>query len=156
VKLAAYGLEIDLPRGWEGRIYRRSGAEPTLHAASFGLPIRDADFGSSATERMPQGGVFLALKEYRPDARLIPGSGLFAASTLPLPLDPRRFHHRALQVARRGQVGLQHFFTSAGRPFCLYAVVHQPHPGSTLAAAARDQVGHLSRVLSSLTIHEPR
>jgi len=41
VKLSAYGIEIDLPRGWDGRIFRRPGADPTLHAANFPLPASD-------------------------------------------------------------------------------------------------------------------
>jgi hypothetical protein len=156
VRLAAHGIEIDLPRGWEGRIYRRSGGDPTLHAGNFGLPHGDGDFGAGATERMPRSGMFFVVKEYRPGPRLVPGTGLFAPSSIPLPLDPRRFHPRALQVGRRGQAGLQHFFTSGGRPFCLYAVIARPGAGSVAAAQARDRAGHLSRILSSLTIHERR
>lgn len=153
MRLAAHGIEIDLPRGWEGRIYRRPGADPTLHAATFELPARDGDFGSGATGRMPHGGTFFVLKEYRAGARLHPGRGLFASRSIPLPLDPRRFHPRTLQVGRPGQVGLQHFFTSGGRPFCLYAVIKGPRSGLARTAQAHDQVGQLSRVLSSLTVH---
>jgi hypothetical protein len=153
VRLAAYGLEIDLPRGWDGRIYRRPGADPTLHAASFELPARDGDFGSGATGRMPHGATFFVIKEYRPGRPLHPGRGLFASRSIPLPLDPGRFHPRTLQVGRPGQAGLQHFFTSAGRPFCLYAVIKSHPSGLAVTARARDQVGHLSRILSSLEIH---
>lgn len=155
MKLGAYGIEIALPQGWDGRIYRRPGADATLHAASFELPIKDGDFGSGATGRMPESGTFLAIKEYRAGPRLRPGTGLFASRSIPLPLDPRRFHPRVLQVGRPGQLGLQHFFTSAGRPFCLYAVVKPP--GVYAAGARHDgQVGRLSRVLSSLAIHHWR
>ena len=153
MRLAAHGIEIDLPRGWDGRIYRRPGADPTLHAASFELPAKDGDFGSGATGRMPHGGTFIVLKEYRAGPRLHPDRGLFASRSIPLPLEPRRFHATTLQVGRPGQAGFQHFFTSAGRPFCLYAVIKRPRSGIASTAQAGDQVGHLSRVLASLAIH---
>jgi hypothetical protein len=154
-KLAAHSIEIDLPRGWDGRIYRHPGGDPILHAANFALPHEDGDFGSGATAQMPHGGAFLVLKEYRPGPRLVPGSGLFAARAITLPLEPRWFHPRALQVGRSGQAGLQQFFTSAGRPFCLYAVTKGPAGGPPVAVPAhdRDQADHLSRILTTLRIH---
>jgi hypothetical protein len=155
VRLAAHGIELDLPRGWDGRIYRRPSGDPTLHAANFALPASDGDFGSGATGRMPHGGAFLALKEYRPGLRLVPGQGLFAASAPALPLDPRRFHPRALQVGRPEQAGLQRFFTVGGRPFCLYAVIRTPVE-PVRAAPAHQAVGELNRILASLTIHQRR
>jgi hypothetical protein len=156
MRIAAHGIEIDLPRGWEGRIYRRQGADPTLHAASFELPSEDGDFGSGATARLPGGGTFFAIKEYRPGPLLEPGAGLFAPRTIPLPLDPARFHPRALQVGRRGQAGLQHFFTWGSRPFCLYAVIAVPSASAAAASGGRGQVGRLSAILSTLTIHARR
>jgi hypothetical protein len=156
VRLAAHGIEIDLPRGWDGRIYRRLDADPTLHAASFELPASDGDFGSGATARMPHGGAFFAVKEYRPGPRLLPGTGLFAPRSIPLPLEARRFHPRALQVGRPGQAGLQHFFTFAGRPFCLYAVVRALPGRAAVAVGGHDQLTHLSRVLASLTVQGRR
>ena len=66
MKIAAHGIGLELPGGWEGRIYRLKGGDPILHAASFALPVADGDFGSGATAAMPAGGAFLALKEHRP------------------------------------------------------------------------------------------
>jgi hypothetical protein len=158
VRLAAYRISLELPRGWDGRIYRRPDASPTLHAANFQLPPDDADFGSGATGRMPPGGIFLALKEYAAGPRLRPGVGLYASRSLPLPLQRRYFHPQALQVQRPGQAGFQHFFTAAGRrPFCLYAVLRSPRPPLDFAPfgsppGAPDQVGSVSGVLSSLEI----
>jgi hypothetical protein len=123
-----------------------------VHAANFALPADDGDFGSGATERMPDGGAFLALKEYEAGPRLVPGQGLFAPASIPLPLDPEQFGPRRLQVGRRGQAGVQHFFTASGRPFCLYAVVKAPRAGAH-AAAQPAQVRSLSQVLSTLSIH---
>jgi hypothetical protein len=156
VRLAAHRIEVELPAGWDGRIYRHDGGAPVLHAASFGLPPSDGDFGSGATGLMPEGGAFLALKEFVPDRHLHPGKGLFADSYLPLPLDPRSFHPRALQVGRLAQAGMQRFFTTAGRPFCLYAVISTVPARSGHATRAVDRVAQLSRIASSLTIGAPR
>ncbi len=152
-KLAAHGIEINLPHGWDGRIYHHHGSDPILHAANFGLPNEDGDFGSAATARMPFGGAFLALKEYRPGPRLVAGRGLFAARSVPLPLAGGRFHPRALQVGRPNQAGLQHFFTSAGRPLCLYAVIKVSKSRLPVAVAARNHADHLSGILETLKIH---
>lgn len=150
-RLAAYGIELELPRGWYGRIYRRRGAAPTLHAGNFELPADDADFGSGALGRMPGGGMFIALKEYQTGPELRPGRGLYAPHSIPLPLQTRYFNPHALQVGRPGQAGYQHFFTAAGkRTFCLYAVLR----GGAVAAPEHSeaQVRRLSGVLSSLKI----
>jgi len=151
--LAAHGISIELPAGWEGRIYRRRGGDPTLHAANFALPGADGDFGSIATERMPVSGSFLVLTEYRPGQGLEPGKGLFAAGAIPLPLDVRQFRARTLHIGRPGQMGFQHFFTTGGRPFCLYAVVKpRTRRGAVSAAATKPQVSTINRVLGTVTI----
>ena len=151
-KIAAHAIELDLPRGWDGRVYRLAGGDPIVHAANFALPASDGDFGSGATAAMPPRGAFLALKEYSPGPRLVPGAGLFASSAIPLPLGVGRFHPRALQVGRAGQAGLQHFFTAAGRPFCLYAVVAMAASEAASVARAHDRVGELNGILSTLKI----
>jgi hypothetical protein len=143
VILAAHGLTIELPPGWSGRVFSRSQDVATLHAGDFQLPLRDGEFGDRSTARMPAGGTFMALTEYRPGDGLEPGVGLFAPARIPLPLDPARFSHNGLAHPRPGQVGMQHFFTSAGRPFCLYAVI---------AGARRRELPRLDHVLRSLLI----
>jgi hypothetical protein len=152
VRLAAHGIALELPHGWDGRLYRPAGWDPILHAASFPLPTRDGDFGSGATGMMPVRGAFLALKEYRAGPRLVPGVGLFASRSLPLPLEPARFHPRALQVTRSGCAGFQHFFTASGRPFCLYAVIELGAAHSAAAGRAPDRTDELTRILSTLEI----
>ena len=149
-RLEAHGLAIDLPEGWEGRIYRRHGGDPILHAANYPLPHADGDFGSGATAHMPAGGCFLVISEYSPGQGLEPGKGLFAADTMPLPLELAHFHPRALQVGRPGQAGMQHFFTAGGRPFCLYAVVRPHGGGRRVRAAGAEQVRALNGVLSTV------
>jgi hypothetical protein len=107
---------------------------------------------------MPPGGIFIALKEYAAGPHLRPGVGLYASRALPLPLQRRYFHARALQVQRPGQAGFQHFFTATGRrPFCLYAVLRSARPPLDFApfgspAGAPDQAGSVSGVLSTLQI----
>jgi len=150
VILRGHGIEIDLPGGWEGRIFRRGHGAPTLHAATFPLPHADGEFGSYATARMPAGGAFLTLTEYHPGKGLEPGRGLFRSSALPLPLRHDRFHPRTLLVGRRGQAGFQHFFTMGGRPFCLYAVVKRAH--GSLGAAGHPHLGGINGVLRSLRV----
>jgi hypothetical protein len=156
VRIAAHGIELELPRGWDGRLYRVAGSPPIVHAASFALPLTDGDFGSGATAAIPPGGAFLALKEYLPGPRLVPGTGLFASREIPLPLAVSHFQARALQVGRLGQAGLQHFFTASRRPFCLYAVIETRAPAVASTARTHDRVGQLNRILSTLKIKEPR
>lgn len=156
MKIAAHGIELELPRGWEGRIYRVAEGDPVLHAATFALPSTDGDFGSAATGVMPAHGAFMALKEYRAGPRLRPGFGLFALRSVPLPLQATQFHPRMLQVGRPGQAGFQHFFTESGRPFCLYAVIQATAAGLASVVHARDRVGELSGILATLKIQELR
>jgi hypothetical protein len=150
VKVAAHGIAVDLPDGWEGRIFRRAHGDPTLHAGTFALPFDDGEFGSRATARMPAGATFLTLTEYRPGQGLAPGRGLFEARAIPLPIPRSRFRPNHLLVARQGQRGFQHFFTEGGRPFCLYAVIHEPR-----LSTARADLGAVNSVLETLSI-EPR
>jgi hypothetical protein len=58
-----------------------------------------------------------------------------------------------LQVGRPGQAGFQHFFTTAGRPFCMYAVIKAPAAGAKVASGAHGQVAQLSQLASSLRLH---
>ena len=124
-RLAAHGLALEVPRGWEGRIVRRATSHPAershpvVHVASFPLPEERGDFGVGVTELMRSGDVFVTLFEYGPESL---GKPLFAAEGLPH-LTPELFSARRLQRTMPGQVGCQLFFTAMQRPFCLYVVV---------------------------------
>ncbi len=145
MRVAGHGRSLDVPTGWEARIYRRAGAAPVLHVATFALSARDGDFGAAATGRMRAGDAFAALIEYVADGEVRPGRGLFAAQRLRLP----RLHelaHNQLQVGRRGQLGWQRFFTEGGRPCCLYVVIH---PGR---ARAERLLADLRGVLATVRI----
>jgi hypothetical protein len=133
VRISAHGLAVDVPQGWDAKIYRRPRAEPNLHAANFALPVDDGDFGSGALSTMGPEGIFFSLGEYE---RSVAGVGLFAHEGLPLPIAAEDLHPNALQHRVPGQFGVQKFFTARGRPFCLYVVVgSRPHPDHLLASA---------------------
>jgi len=146
VILDAHGLRVELPRGWSGRVFGGAGGVATLHAGNFQLPLDDGEFGDRSTGAMPAVACFLALTEYSPGDGLAPGVGLFSPRRIPLPLDPASFGSSRLAHPRPGQVGTQHFFTAARRPFCMYAVVAGPR------SRRRAQLLALDRVLRSLRI----
>lgn len=146
MRVAGHGLSIEAPEGWETRIFRRNGAAPVLHVATFALSDRDGDFGAAATGRMSSDDVFAALVEYRADATVKPGVGLYASVGRPPVLRAVDFGSAQLQVTRAGHLGCQRFFTEAGRPFCLYAVI-QPVRG-TLEGLTKE----LGRVLATLRV----
>jgi hypothetical protein len=146
VILEAYGLRVELPGGWSGRLFGRAGGIATLHAGNFAIPLSDGEFGDRSTAMMPERSSFVALTEYRPGGGLEPGKGLFAPRRIPRRLDPTRFTSGGLAHPIRGQVGMQHFFTSARRPFCLYVVI----AGSV--ATRRRQLAAVDHLLGTLQI----
>jgi hypothetical protein len=148
VILAAHGLKVELPKGWSGRVFSRGHGVATLHAGNFTLALADGEFGDSSTAAMHPGSSFIALTEYRPGAGLEPGAGLFAPRKLPRPLDPTAFATSRLAHPRPGQVGMQHFLTAAGRPFCLYVVLAGGR------ATRRHQLRTVDHVLESLQIEQ--
>jgi hypothetical protein len=149
MKLEAHGLKIELPRGWSGRVFRRSAHIATLHAADFQLPLEDGEFGDRSTAAMPLGASFLALTEYRPGGGLEAGEGLFAPRGVPSMLDPTGFSPDGLAHPHAGQAGMQRFFTAARRPFCLYVVVSGPR------TERRRQLAALSHVLRTVKVQPP-
>jgi hypothetical protein len=90
---------------------------------------------------------FAALVEYVVDGHVRPGSGLFDSPRWHPRLRLSEFSHDRLQVMRPGHLGAQRFFTAAGRPFCLYAVV------SPARRRPAQLVGELSAVLATLRFH---
>lgn len=140
----AFGIGVVTPPGWEARVFRLAEGEPTLHAASFPLPLSDGEFGANATRHMRADGAFVSVTEYRVDGRLSPEEGLFAARQ-PRTIARTAFRHDMLFRPILGQLGSQAFFTAAGRPFALYAVVASP------GALAR-RLPELNALLGSLSI----
>jgi len=131
------GITIDLPAGWEGRIYRRpeepavgavAGSAATgpaertntvVHVANFPLAPEVADYGGGAVEVMTNRDLLVVLCEFGPSSV---GQALFAAQGVPR-LTPDDFGTHSMQRVIEGQGGAQKFFTEAGRAFCLYVVL---------------------------------
>jgi len=144
VRTAAHGLSVDVPHGWEARIVRPPESAPYLHVAGFALTADSGQFGAGVTAMMPPDGAFAAIVEYVVDRHAQPGSGLFASTRWPPRLRVGEFRHDQLQVARPGHLGAQRFFTAAGRPFCLYAVI------SPARRRPAQVAGELSAVLATV------
>lgn len=144
--LDAHGVRIELPKGWSGHLFDRDQLVG-MHIANYPIALADAStFGDKSTGGMRPGGAFVALVEYRPGNGLEPGHGLYAPKRIPLPLDPTSFSPHRLAHPRLGQVGTQHFFTSAMRPFCAYVVL----AGDSLQR--RPAMAAVNRVLRSLEV----
>ncbi len=123
--MQAHGIGVQLPSGFEGRIFKRQGSGPELpctvaHFATFGLPDEVGDFGGGAVQLMGDTDVFASLFEYGPDSV---GARLFARQGMPRELSTGDFKPYVLRRGMPGQSGTQWFFTEAGRPFTLYVVL---------------------------------
>jgi hypothetical protein len=133
-RLAGSGITVDVPSGWEGRIYAKqpgvqpqgaqaqsppaSAANAVLHVASFPLPPGTGDYGGGAVEVMTNKDLLVVLMEH--GAQSV-GTALFSATGLPrLTIDDVSPY--GLQRLIEGQGGAQKFFTVNGRAFCLYVV----------------------------------
>ena len=138
-ELRAHGVAVDVPPGWDGRIFRRpehgevaaSAADgppaapgarthSVTHVANVPLPEGMADFGSDAVDRLGPDDGLVVLFEYEPAST---GTALFASQGIPRPLDPDAFSTGVLQRSLPEQAGVQLFFSEQGRAFCLYVVI---------------------------------
>jgi hypothetical protein len=116
--VAGHGIRMELPPGWDGRVYQRSlpGSLPVLQAASFTLPrAGDDDVGSNAVRRMRAGSVRFGLLEVGE-----PAGPRFHPARLPLRIARGDFG------APFEGVPLEHAFATkhvrvAGRAFVLWA-----------------------------------
>jgi hypothetical protein len=152
MRMTAHGVDVDVPRGWDGEIYRRrpgvkplgGAAEQTnavLHLGSFPLPSGRGDYGSGAVEVMRPDDVFVALFEFGSDSV---GKALFSSVGIPT-VSAHEFAPHTMQRPLPGQSGAQYFFTSSGRAFCLYVAL-----GSH--ARRRELVPEINRILGSLRL----
>src|SRR2546430_8152531 len=138
-ELAAPGIEVTLPTGWEGRLFRRPSAgevaafaddgppappgettHAVLHVSTIALPPGAGDFASGAVDQLGADDALIVLFEYDPTSASQP---LFRAAGIPKQLAADDFSPGVLQRAIRGQAGAQRFFHDAGRAFCLYVVL---------------------------------
>lgn len=144
-----HGITIDVPPGWDARIFRRpestvvapgivdparpgvprSGwTAPVAHLGNFALPEDRGDYGSGAVNVMLARHVFIALVEFGSESV---GTAMFRASGLPR-LRPVDFDPNAMQRPLPGMGGVQRFLVSHDRAFCLYAVVGSMRRRATL------------------------
>jgi hypothetical protein len=161
--LVAHGIEVSLPTGWEGRLFRRprdgevaaadahvegAPAAPqettnaVLHASTIAVPPGVGDFASGAVDKLGNDDVFVVLFEYDPSSA---DTALFRSAGIPRTLAADDFSPNVMQRAIRGQAGVQRFFHDQGRAFCLYVVI-----GSF--ARRRELVKKVNAVLATLTI----
>ena len=149
-KLTRQGVEIELPDGWDGRIYRRESDDSAgvtrraLHAANFALPTNLGDYAVGAVEGMATGDVLVVLLEFDPDSA---GQGLFANEGLPTGLASTDFSPSAMPRAIPGRTAAQWFFSLAGRAFCLYVVLGSHTTRATMMPL-------VNQVVASLKIDE--
>ena len=116
--------------------------QPVLHVATIPLAPDVADYASDAVEALGALDALVVLKEFDPSEAATP---LFRTEGLPRDLDPDWFDPSSLQRTLPGQAGMQRFFQSGGRAFCLYVVL-----GSF--ARRYDVVPAVNQVLATLTI----
>lgn len=141
-KLTRSGVEIELPDGWDGRIYRREAEEGTvtrraMHAANFALPTNVGDYAVGAIEQMQESDMLVVLLEFDPDSA---GQGLFANEGLPRTMSADDFSPSAMPRAVPGRTAAQWFFSDRGRAFCLYVVLGSHRDRASLLPLANTVV----------------
>jgi hypothetical protein len=139
------GMSVTPPAGWEATIYRRSARPgehtfPVLHASTTRLPATRGDYGSGAVDLLGPNDVFVAVLDFGPSAA---GTALFSGLRGVPGLTPDVYGARQLQRTIRGQAGVQRFFTTGGRGFCLYSVIGSMANRIPLTARANLLIGSL-------------
>ena len=81
-RLSRYGLSIELPPGWHGRVYENDTGLRVLLSANGGL-APDDDEGRKTRQRLGEAGIVLAIA-YWPDWPPPGEGGALKAATLPL------------------------------------------------------------------------
>ena len=109
-ELAAHGIEVTLPTGWEGRVFRRppsgevaasaadgppapdgESTHAIVHVATIALPPGMGDFASGAVDRLGPSDAVIVLFEYDPASA---GEPLFQAAGHPAGARRRRLQPR--------------------------------------------------------------
>ena len=147
MRIADRGLALEVPRGWEARIFVPAAPPPAvnlpvMHAASAALPLARSSFATEATPQLGASGVLIALVEFE---SALAGIGLYAARGAPAGLRAEDLDPAALQVPHPRQGGVQRFFSDAGRAFCLYLV-------AGLGPGLDERLARANDVLASLRV----
>lgn len=146
MRLAAAGLTVDLPPGWDVRIKRQEASvagrlgNALLHAATVPMPTERGDFGSGVVDLLRPDDVFVSLLEYDPEEAAEP---LFAAKGLPVPR-PSDFSTGSMQRPQGTQSGVQYFFAHQGRAFCCHIVVGSHARRAAGAARAAELLARIT------------
>jgi len=143
--LNAMGMSVNPPAGWDATIYRRPADTgehtfPVMHASTTTLPAVRGDYGSGAVELLGPDDVFVAVLDFGPEAA---GTALFSGLRGVPGLTPDAFQARQLQRTIRGQAGVQRFFNTKGRGYCLYSVIGSIANRIPLTARANQLIGSL-------------
>jgi hypothetical protein len=139
------GMAVAAPSGWDVAIYRRPAAPgqqtfPILHAATIPLPPGRGDYGSGLVEQLGPDDVFVAVLDFGPAAAT---TALFSGlSGLP-GLTPDAYRPYQVQRLIQGQAGVQRFFHSVSRGFCLYSVIGALTNRLALTARANQLLGSI-------------
>ena len=146
VTMLAHGIGVELPAGFEGRIFKRQTDGPELpyavaHFATFALPDGVGDFGIGAVTLMGEDDIFAVLFEYGPDSG---GTRLFAREGMPRALSTSDFLPYVLRRGLPGQSGTQWFFTESERPFTLYVVLGSHARRSVLVPRANGLLARMA------------
>jgi hypothetical protein len=135
VRLAGHGLEIEVHRGWEARLWRPrpdppATAGPVVRLANFPVPATRDTYAADVADDLRRGDVIVSLVEFD---RASANAGLYAARGAPRllleELDPK-----ALQAPGHGRLGVQRFFSVGDRAFSLYVMARE---GGSLPDAIR-------------------
>ena len=160
-KLSGSGISVDVPPGWEGRIYtrrRRAQADAStdqtpqgrpaasnpdnavLHLATFAIPPGSGDYGGGAVEVMASQDLFMVVMEHGNESATMP---LFAPAGIPR-VTPDDVSPNTLQRLIDGQGGVQKFFHIGARAFCLYVVFGSHARRVRTVPVVNDVLGSLS------------
>ena len=147
MRIADRGLALEVPSGWEARIFVPALPPPAInlpvvHASSVALPTARSSFATEATTSLGATGVLISLVEFE---AALAGVGLYAATGVPSGLGAAELDAAALQVPHPQQGGVQRFFSEAGRAFCLYVV-------AGLGPGLAQRLGRVNAVIGSLRV----
>jgi hypothetical protein len=136
--LSAFGLEIDLPDGWDGWIYRsEGGGNGTIgQIGNFPLPryVRD-DTGTLTQQGMQSGQIFLTLFEWWKDPPYIPGNNFLPLAGKPAVRSEDFGPWGSMKPAKRPIVYASRTFQTNGRYFQLGAAFFREVPATILDEA---------------------
>jgi hypothetical protein len=143
--LSAMGMSVTAPAGWEATIYRRPAGPgehtfPVMHASTTTLPSVRGDYGSGVVELLGPDDVFVAVLDFGPEAA---NTALFSGLRGVPGLTPDAYQAYQLQRTITGQAGVQRFFSTGGRGYCLYSVVGSIANRIPLTARANQLIGSL-------------